>query len=269
MGKTNKPYSVYMHTCPNDKKYIGITCKKPEYRWDNGNGYRNNDHFFRAITKYGWENITHEILFSGLSKEEACEKEISLISEYGTNLYENGYNNTAGGEHALHTEETKRKIKEHHKDFTGANNPNFGKKRTAETIAKVYGSNNCRARAVCQYSISGELIKVFGCIKDAERETKISQGNISYCVSGKRKHAGGYVWRYEDGEIKSKIDPVDISRRGQNNSFYGRKHSDETREKLRAAWALRKARGNGQGQVIAQGYNSLLDENNNNKLSND
>ena len=29
-------YSVYKHTAPNGKVYIGITSRKPEYRWNNG-----------------------------------------------------------------------------------------------------------------------------------------------------------------------------------------------------------------------------------------
>lgn len=76
-----KSYSVYMHTCPNSKKYIGITCRNPLYRWNHGNGYRRNEHFFRAIVKYGWDNIKHEILFDGLTEEEAEQKEKVLIAK--------------------------------------------------------------------------------------------------------------------------------------------------------------------------------------------
>ena len=62
-------YSVYKHTSPNGKVYIGITSRKPEQRWSNGYGYVKNKHFTHAINKYGWENIKHEILFSNLTKE--------------------------------------------------------------------------------------------------------------------------------------------------------------------------------------------------------
>ena len=37
----NKCYTVYMHICPNGKKYIGITKQKPIKRWGyNGINYK-------------------------------------------------------------------------------------------------------------------------------------------------------------------------------------------------------------------------------------
>ena len=73
------PYCVYKHTAPNGKVYIGITSQDVLARWNHGNGYKNNKHFFSAIVKYGWDNIRHEILYDDLTKEDACKKEIGLI----------------------------------------------------------------------------------------------------------------------------------------------------------------------------------------------
>lgn len=91
-------YTVYKHTTPSGKVYIGITKQKPEQRWDNGNGYKKNEHFYRAILKYGWENIEHEIVENGLTKQQACDLEIDLIAEYDATDPRNGYNNSIGGE---------------------------------------------------------------------------------------------------------------------------------------------------------------------------
>ena len=87
-----------MHKCPNGKVYIGITSRRPKARWVCGNGYIKNEHFYRAIQKYGWENIEHIIVEQNLSKNDAAELEIKLIKEYKSNDYKFGYNMSSGGE---------------------------------------------------------------------------------------------------------------------------------------------------------------------------
>ena len=84
-------YCVYAHTNKiNGKKYIGITSQKPEARWGiNGSRYLYEDSraksaFAIAIRKYGWENFSHEILFNGLTENEAKHKECELIKKYRT-----------------------------------------------------------------------------------------------------------------------------------------------------------------------------------------
>lgn len=109
-SKQGEAYTVYMHTTPNGKRYIGITAQTVERRWQNGYGYAygGNDYFFNAIRKYGWDNIKHEILFEGLTKYEAEEKEIELIAKYNTTSREHGYNHETGGYATpKHTEEYK------------------------------------------------------------------------------------------------------------------------------------------------------------------
>lgn len=113
--KQGEAYTVYMHTTPSGKRYIGITAQTVEKRWQNGYGYAygENDYFFNAIRKYGWDNIKHEILFEGLTKEEAEEKEIELIAKYNTTAREYGYNHETGGYATpKHTEEYKRRMSE-------------------------------------------------------------------------------------------------------------------------------------------------------------
>lgn len=135
-------YTVYKHTAPNGKVYIGITFRKPETRWSNGNGYSRQKHFYAAIKKYGWENIKHEILFENLSKEDACQKEIELIAQYKSNDPEFGYNQSLGGESGnfgrRHSEETKQKMSEAQK---GEKNHGFGKHLSEETKAKLSKAN--------------------------------------------------------------------------------------------------------------------------------
>ena len=69
-------YIVYKHTSPSGKVYIGITGRTVKERWGkNGNGYKYCPYFYRAIKKYGWDNIKHEILYEGLTEDERSPKE--------------------------------------------------------------------------------------------------------------------------------------------------------------------------------------------------
>lgn len=90
-------YSVYRHTFPNGKVYIGITSNDPLVRWDNGMGYASNQKMFFDIVQYGWKNIEHEVLKNGLSKDEANDMEQSLISAFGDKGRELTYNTVYAG----------------------------------------------------------------------------------------------------------------------------------------------------------------------------
>lgn len=43
---------------------------------------------------------------------------------------------------------------------------------------------------------TGELLATFPSTMEAERVTRIHQGNICRCCLGNRKSSGGYIWRY-------------------------------------------------------------------------
>ena len=100
-------WTVYVHIVPkelseydHDKYYVGITGRKPEERWDNGHGYLGQKHFFNAISKYGWDNLQHDIIANHLTKEQASEFEKSLIKTLKSYDRDYGYNLTLGGEGA-------------------------------------------------------------------------------------------------------------------------------------------------------------------------
>lgn len=220
-------YTVYKHTTPSGKSYIGITGKPVESRWLNGRGYKRNNHFWNAIQKYGWENITHEVLASNLTKEEACEAEKKYISMFQSADQSKGYNLTFGGEEgAKHTIESRRKLsesrkgqrfnigvpfteerkqhlKEHHADVRGEKNPNYGKKWTKEQIAirqthRVYktGSENPCSKPILQLDMEDNLVKRWCSIKEASEY--FCRTSIKDCLKGKYKQHKGYQWRYED-----------------------------------------------------------------------
>jgi hypothetical protein len=68
---------------------------------------------------------------------------------------------------------------------------------TPETAAR---GGRKRWIMVSQYSMSGQLIKVYPSLKAAEAETGVPYNQISNIINGKRVSAGGYLWRKGAGE---------------------------------------------------------------------
>ncbi|MBR3672844.1 MAG: GIY-YIG nuclease family protein [Clostridia bacterium] len=181
-------YTVYMHICPNGKKYIGITKQLPEKRWKKGDGYRTQKYFKRAIQKYSWNNIQHIILFKNLTKEEACNKEIELIKKYRTNNYKYGYNVSSGGDGANGVIISERQKEILRKALKGNKNAK-GYKHTKEECKKMklakLGKPNIKLskRVLCI-----ETNKEYPSVAEARRQTKVN--HIDQVCRGERNYAG-------------------------------------------------------------------------------
>lgn len=181
----NGNYCVYVHTSPSGKKYVGQTGKTPEDRWRYGCGYlyKNEDGeykqpaFARAILKYGWENIEHEIIASNLTKEEADNFEKLLIKELDTMNPKYGYNCKEGGSNCVLSEESRKKISDAHK---GEKHHMFGKHHSEETKRKISESHKGlkmseeTRRKLSEYR-RGENSPMYGKHHSEESRRKISE----------------------------------------------------------------------------------------------
>jgi len=190
-----KLYCVYIHTFPNGKVYIGVTCRKPEHRWgSDGRGYTQCFRVYNAIQKYGWSNVEHEILFTGLSKIDAELKEIYLISEYKSMEAECGYNVSKGGQ--LNTTgispsmETRRKLsisrmgnknslgcKQSQETIEKRRKKLIGHKVSAETRERISKSNTGMVRSKetsekLSAALRGRIISPENCVKTGIRFSK-------------------------------------------------------------------------------------------------
>lgn len=55
-------------------------------------------------------------------------------------------------------------------------------------------------------TVDGEIKHKFKSVSHAVKETGINQGNISSCLAGKRKKAGGFNWVYENTELLEEVE---------------------------------------------------------------
>lgn len=208
-------WNVYKHTNKiNNKCYIGITSQDPVQRWgNNGNKYTHHTKFWPAIQKYGWNNFTHEVLYTGLTKEEACQKEQELIKFYDS--YNNGYNASLGGESGSNgcnkEPQNRQKIKEGMKKFL-QENPEALQRRINQLLS---ANQENRVNKIKEYyaDLSPEeryerqrkRFKKVQCIETGEIFESVKKaaiwcnrdpGSVTHCLKGDTKTCAGYHWRY-------------------------------------------------------------------------
>lgn len=229
-------YIVYKHTAPNGKVYIGITGFDPEYRWlNNGRGYKTQTTFFNAIIKYGWINFRHEVLFDGLTKEEALDKEEELIQQYKSYDRRYGYNVSLRG--AIYGKDnngqrnnsrrkdiaplpewknrgkivlcqdlagnTVKRYRSVHELAVELNEPvetlrtRLNKYGILTYPEYVYKYAKCQTPKVEMLTLKGEYIRTFESLVEAYKFVdRVNKGFITQVCVGKRDSYLGYKWRF-------------------------------------------------------------------------
>lgn len=224
-----KTWTVYMHISPSGKRYIGVTSKKKvTERWVNGKGYERCPYFYKAIQKYGWENIQHEILCEGISGEKASQMEVDLIRVYKSNNPKYGYNIANGGfTKGTYTvcEETRKKIgdknrgkkaSEKTKELMRMNRKDInahgwghspssqsrkivsdkikGLKRSKESKEKMAKQ---KEKKIYQYDLNGVLIKEWKSAQEIKNILNYNYGNIGAVCHFRALTSMNYFWSFE------------------------------------------------------------------------
>jgi hypothetical protein len=234
---------VYKHVRldKNEPFYIGIGNLQRAYT------KRSRNKYWKHIVKSVPYKV--EILFEELSLEEACLKEIELIKFYGRKDLGTGIlvNMTDGGdlppshmgkvrsdEFRKKCSESKKgkKLSEEHKKNLSISHKGF--KPSEETLKKLSDARK------------GKKLST-------EHKEKIRQSNIGKkrtvetVEKLKSNHKGtkGMKFSYEhrkkiSDSIKKKYDENPNYNKKQENGFYGKVHSDETKLKMKEAWKKRK-----------------------------
>lgn len=229
-----KKFYVYIHTCPNGKRYVGVTGRDPESRWREGNGYQYNKHFYSAILKYGWDNFEHEV-FEVDSKEEMYRKEVELISFYHSNDPEYGYNNSSGGEYShlgcKHSEETRKKMAESHKgkpvsEETKKKISEIVKKRNSDPEYRKRMSETMKGRVFSKEHREHLAESSRRKAKDPEFRKKLSEACKKRCSDPevRKKMSEANLKRWSDPEYKKRVS--EANKKSHSDPEYRRKMSE-------------------------------------------
>lgn len=233
-------FCVYKHETPSGKVYIGITKQNPSDRWKGGWGYYTQLSFYRAILKYGWGNIGHDILYTGLDEETACQFEQDLIRKYDSTNPKHGYNLTTGGEHYNHTDASKQRCSEGVKKFfadhpdarlhiselqTGTTQSEESNAKRSATL-KQYFIDHPEARGqrgrsfrgkkrsaenVHRMSVNSGRNRPIICVETgavyrstafAAKEVNVAPSAITAVLAGRAKTSRGYHWEYYNATEK-------------------------------------------------------------------
>ena len=215
-----------MFIFPSNKVYVGLTKQSVKDRWRNGNAYSHSVFVNNAIKKYGWENVKKVVLYDGLTREQAMQKEIELIEWFDSTNREFGYNLSTGGESKSGVPMSKEA-----KDYLRW--LRLGTTLSEETKRKIgeqeLGANNPMARKV----ICLETMKVYNTLTQAKKETGATK--ITDCCRHNKKHrsSGGYHWEYYDEQLSFDVykDILSWILEEENNGKH-HKMSDENKRKL-------------------------------------
>lgn len=218
----------------NGKIYIGSTKDKEErwkkHKWGLNNNCHYNQHLQRAYNKYGSDSFE----FSVVEKVDEISNLIPREQHYMDNL-DPEYNIASKADRSELSEETKEKMSRNHADFSGENNPIYGKHRSQETRDKI--SRN-------HADMSGENHPFYGKELSEEHRNNISENRPD--MSGKNNPNYGREFSEEirqrmseaskgkelSEETKEKISEAVSGRKHPN---YGREFSEEFKQKISEA----------------------------------
>ena len=183
---------------------------------------------YKAMEKYGYDNFTITTI-EEIPDEELSEREIYWINFYNTYIKNGkGYNCTLGGEgnkiiseeevNALWNEgygvQYISNVLKHDRSAIRSilkNNDNYSTEESnkrGDSFQSYY-----RFKPVSRYDVDGKYIDTFRNMKEAERQTQISEKSIYLGVHKKQLLVGGFQWRFCDDKP-----PSDISQEKKYNT---------------------------------------------------
>lgn len=229
-------WTVYIHTVPKeltgyeyDKYYVGITSAGVKVRWGSKGARYKGQFFHRAINKYGWDNIKHEIIADHLTESEAKKFEKTLILKLKSYIDKYGYNVTFGGDDWA---SNYKPVAQYDLDGNFICSYKSLREASLKTGANHTGISHCckglsrqvggfmwryiiddiiiykiepykkykpESNTILQYDLRGNFIREWESAKlIADTIPNVDRQNIYACCNGRTLYSAGYQWRYKD-----------------------------------------------------------------------
>ena len=193
-------YKIYMLKFPNNKKYIGCTKIRLNYRAGlNGSKYVAKN-IKNAIKEFGWNNVEQIILKEDLTYTEARFYEDFYINKYKTRDLKFGYNKNKGGGFAEKINTYNHVMTEPKKMWIETLK---GKKLTEEHKQNIMQGHLKRLNQfIVQYDLENN-IKKWNSASEIQRELGLTKQSIcNCCFLNEQKPttihtAHGFIWRKE------------------------------------------------------------------------
>lgn len=206
----NSNYYGYIYITTNllnDMQYIG---QHSSSTFDK-NYYGSGKLIKQALSEYGRKNFKCEVIEWCSSYEELNEREIYWINYYEADTSDKFYNLAYGGSNSKYS-------------LRGENHPFYNKKHKPESLIKMSESK------------LGDKNPMFGLHQSEETKQKIGDAQKGDKNHMYGKHEEAYWFnKNRDEETKKKISETRIKNKiglGENNSFFGKTHSDEAKLKM-------------------------------------
>ena len=191
----------------NEKVYVGKTTRQiiDRYKEHLSRIYERNNHLYLAMRKYGKEHFYIEQI-EECDNSQLNEREQFWIKKL--NSYNNGYNETYGGEGTSYIDYEKIKPYLYQNLSTRQISEITGISQTTicQCLNKYFTPEEIKTRAntlmglknsiiIEQYDLEGNFIKEYPSLKSIPN---ICHRNISDALNKRRKSAGGYLWKRKD-----------------------------------------------------------------------
>lgn len=213
---------------PNNKIYCGYSGNLVK-RWSSKHRYSRCPLVYKAIEKYGWENIKKYVVFFSKNKQQALNKQAEIIESLDLLNSKKGYNLIPGGGVLPHPkklnlseEQIRKKRQQTTRQWNQPKIAEYMKRRMKEEVHKsrmaktqqerkdIWGKHNLgrrppNAKTVLQINLqTQEIINEYPSARQAALALGLdftAGSNIQRTARGIGKSAYGYGWRWKNENI--------------------------------------------------------------------